>query len=162
MEDMVHSPLICSTSILQAESHNHVLEQTHGSRHSERSLVYIFGGHEDLIISCITIHKTQNLVAGGSVDQCLCNGHRVFIFWSGPIKIPEVHAHPPSAIFLLYGHDARNPFGVPASPNKSGFQHFFYFFLHLDQNFCFHLSCSLLERSKPTLEGKPMLYYFPI
>ncbi|PVH36469.1 hypothetical protein PAHAL_6G079500 [Panicum hallii] len=106
MEDVVHGTLIRSTSIFQTESHNHILEQAHRSRHSECSFVYIFRGHENLIIPSVTIHETQNFVTSSRINQYFCNRHWVFILRSSPIEISEIHANPPPAILLLHGTSA--------------------------------------------------------
>ncbi|PUZ44932.1 hypothetical protein GQ55_8G177400 [Panicum hallii var. hallii] len=102
MENVVHGTLICSASILQTKSHDHILEQTHRSRYSEHGFVYILRGHKNLVITGVTIHETQDFVTSNRIDQCLCNRHWVLIFRSSPVEVSEVHVNSPSAVLLLY------------------------------------------------------------
>jgi hypothetical protein len=131
MIDVIHGVLVCGTGILQPKGHDHVFKQSHGTGYSECSLVYVFWGHENLIVAGVAIHETQNLVAGSRVDQRFHNGHRVFILRCDPVEVPEIYADSPSAILLLYGYNARNPFGIPAQPDEPCLQHLLYLFLNL-------------------------------
>jgi hypothetical protein len=131
MTDVIHGALVRGTGILQPKGHDHVFEQSHVTRYSECNLVYVFWGHESLIVADVAIHETQNLVAGSRVDQRFRNGHWVFILQCGPVEVPEIHANSPLAILLLYGYNAGNPFGIPAQPHESCLQHFLYLFLNL-------------------------------
>jgi hypothetical protein len=131
MIDVIHGTLVRGTGILQPKGHDHVFEQSHGTGYSECSLVYVFWGHENLIVAVVAIHETQNLVAGSRVDQRFRNGHRVFILRCGPVEVPKIHADSPPAILLLYGYNARNPFGIPARPDEPCLQHLLYLFLNL-------------------------------
>jgi hypothetical protein len=131
MIDVIHGALVHGAGILQPKGHDHVLEQSHGTGYSECSLVYVYWGHENLIVANIAIHETQNLVANSRVDQRFCNRHRVFILRYGPVEVPEIHADSPLAILLLYGYNARNPFSIPARPDEPCLQHLLYLFLNL-------------------------------
>mgnify|MGYP007097270546 CR=1 FL=1 len=131
MIDVIHGALVRGAGILQPKDHDHVFEHSHGTGYSECSLVYVFWGHENLIVASVAIHETQNLVAGSRVDQCFRNWHRVFILRCGPVEDPEIHADSPPAILLLYGYNARNPFGIPARPDEPCLQHLLYLFLDL-------------------------------
>jgi hypothetical protein len=115
MIDAIHGALVRGTGILQPKGHDHVFEQSYGTGYSECSLVYVFWGHEILIVAGVAIHETQNLVADSRVDQRFHNGHRVFILWCGPVEVPEIHADSPLAILLLYRYNTGNPFGIPAA-----------------------------------------------
>jgi hypothetical protein len=131
MIDVIHGALVCGTGILQPKGHDHVFEQSHVTGYSECNLVYVLWGYENLIVADVAIHETQNLVAGSRVDQRFCNGHRLFILWCGPVEVPEIRADSPPAILLLYGYNARNPFGIPAQPDEPYLQHLLYLFLNL-------------------------------
>jgi hypothetical protein len=131
MIDVIHGALVRGAGILQPKGHDHVFKQSHDTRYLECSLVYVFWGHENLIVAGVAIHETQNLVADSCIDQRFRNGHRVFILWCGPVEVPEIHTDSPPAILLLYGYNARNPFGIPARPDEPGLQHFLYLFLNL-------------------------------
>ncbi|PUV26772.1 hypothetical protein PAHAL_J014400 [Panicum hallii] len=102
MENIVHGTLICSASILQIKSHDHILRQTHCSRYSECGFVYILRGHKNLVITSVTINETQDFLTSSRIDQCLCNRHWVLILRSSPVEVSEVHANSPSAVLLLY------------------------------------------------------------
>jgi hypothetical protein len=131
MIDVIHGALVCGAGILQPKGHDHVFEQSHDTGYSEYSLVYVFWGHENLIVVSVAIHETQNLIADSRVDQCFHNGHRVFILRYGPVEVPEIHADSPPAILLLYGYNARNPFGIQARPDEPCLQHLLYLFFNL-------------------------------
>ncbi|PVH36574.1 hypothetical protein PAHAL_6G108200 [Panicum hallii] len=102
MKNIINGTLICSTSILQTKSHNHIFKQAHCSRHSECGFVYILRGHENLVITSVAIHETQDLVTSSRIDQHLYNRHWIFILRSSSVEVSEVHADTPSAILLLY------------------------------------------------------------
>jgi hypothetical protein len=63
MIDVIHSALVRGAGILQPKGHDHVFEQSHDTGYSECSLVYVFWGHENLVVADVAIHETQNLVA---------------------------------------------------------------------------------------------------
>jgi hypothetical protein len=117
--------------ILQSKGHDHVFEQSHDIGYSKCSLVYVFRGHENLIVAGVAVHETQNLVAVSRVDQCFRNGHRVFTLQCSPAEVPEIHADSPPAILLLYRYNARNPLGIPSRPDEPCLQHLLYLFLNL-------------------------------
>jgi hypothetical protein len=131
MIDINHGTLVHGAGILQPKGHDHVFEQSHDTGYSGCSLVYVLWSHENLIVAGVAIHETQNLVAGSRVDQRFRNRHWVFILRCGPIEVPEIHADSPPAILLLYGLNARNPFGIPARPDESCLQLLLYLFLNL-------------------------------
>jgi hypothetical protein len=118
MIDVIHGVLVRGAGILQPKVHDHVFEQSHGTGYSECSLVYVFWGHENLIVAGVAINETQN-------------GHRVFILRCGPVEVPEIHTISPPAILLQYGYNARNSFGIPARPDEPCLQHLLYLFLNL-------------------------------
>jgi hypothetical protein len=99
MIDVIHGALVRGTGILQPKGHDHVFEQSHGTGYSECSLVYVFWGHENLIVASVAIHETQNLVAGSRIDQCFRNGHWPSFFCTGTML--EIH--------LTYLHGLMNP-----------------------------------------------------
>jgi hypothetical protein len=74
MIDVIHDALVQGAGILQPKGHDHVFEQFHDTGYSECSLVYVFWGHENMIVADVAIHETQNLVAGSRVDQRFRNG----------------------------------------------------------------------------------------
>jgi hypothetical protein len=131
MIDIIHGTLVHGADILQHKGHDHVFEQSHCTRYSECSLVYVFRSHENLIVADVAIHETQNLVASSRVGQCFHKGHWVFILWCGPVEVPEIHGDSPPAILLLCRYNARNPLGIPARPDESCLQHLLYLFLNL-------------------------------
>jgi hypothetical protein len=106
------------------KGHDHVFEQSHGTRHSECSLVYIFWSHENLNVADVAIHETQNLVAGSRIDQCFRNGHWVFILQCGSVEVLEIHTNSPPAILLLYRYNVGNQLDISARPNELCLQHF--------------------------------------
>jgi hypothetical protein len=75
MIDVIHGALVRGTGILQPKGHDHVFEQSHGTGYSECSLVYVFWGHENLIVASVAIHETHNLVASSRIDQCFRSRH---------------------------------------------------------------------------------------
>jgi hypothetical protein len=131
MIDVIHGALVHGASILQPKGHDHVFEQSHRTGYSECILVYVFWGHENLIVAGVSIHETQNLVASSHVDQRFLNGHRVFILQCGPVEVPEINADSPPAILLLYGYNARNPFGIPSRPDEPCLKHLLYLLVNL-------------------------------
>jgi hypothetical protein len=131
MIDVIYGALVRGASILQPKGHDHVFKQSHNTRYSECSLVYVFWGQENLIVATVAIHETQNLIASNRVDLRFCNGHWVFILRCGPVEVPEIHTDSPPVILLLYEYNARNPFGIPARPDEPCLQHLLYLFLNL-------------------------------
>jgi hypothetical protein len=59
MIDVIHGALVRGAGILQPKGHDHVFEKSHGTGYSECSLVYVFWGHENLIVASVAIHETQ-------------------------------------------------------------------------------------------------------
>src|SRR6185369_216589 len=129
MENVIHGTLVRCTGILQSKGHNQVLEQADRAWYSERGLVHVFRGHEDLVVAGIAVHKTHHFVAGSYVDQCLCNRHRVFVLWRRSVEISKINADTPSAILLLYRYHARDSFCIPAWPDEPSIQHLLHLFL---------------------------------
>src|SRR6185436_6860608 len=77
MEDIIHGPLICCSSIFQSKGNDNRLEQTNMSWTSECSFMNIFLSHEYLILSGIPIHETDHLVSCSSIYQHIGNWHWV-------------------------------------------------------------------------------------
>src|SRR6185503_3812912 len=102
MKNIIHGTLVRCIGIFQSKGHYQVLEQADCAWHSERGLVHVFWGHEDLVVAGFTIHKTHHLVAGSCVDQCLRNWHRVLILWRRSVEISKINADTPSAVLLLH------------------------------------------------------------
>ena len=88
------------------------------TKYSERGLVHVFWGHEDLVVASITVHKAHHFVASSCVDQCFYNRHRIFVLWCCSVEISKIDANKPSAILLLYQYYARDPFCIPAWPDE--------------------------------------------
>src|SRR6185503_13172780 len=95
MKNIIHCTLVRCTGIFQSKGHNQVLEQADCAWYSERSLVHVFWGHEDLVVTSISVHETHHFVASSGVDQCLCNRHRVFILRSCSVEISKIDADTP-------------------------------------------------------------------
>src|SRR6185436_18379266 len=129
VKNIIHGTLVHCNGILQSKGHNQVLEQANCAWHSERSLVHVFRGHEDLVATGITVHETHHLVASSGVDQCFCNRPRVFILRSCSVEISKIDADTPSAILLLHRHHTGDPLCTPARPDEPSIQHLLNFFL---------------------------------
>jgi hypothetical protein len=58
--------------------------------------------HENLVVARECIHKTEQLILGGRVDQCVNAREGEVVFSTGPVEVGEVHTHPPLSIRLLH------------------------------------------------------------
>src|SRR6185312_12929969 len=101
MEDVVHGPLVCCSSILQPKSHDNPLEQTNMSWTPECSFMNILFNYEYLIISSIPIHETDHFMSCSSIHQHIGNWHWVTIQWRSFVEIPEVDADTQLPILLV-------------------------------------------------------------
>src|SRR6185503_42354 len=120
MEDQIHSSLISSTHIFQTKSHNNPLKQTDKYWTSKGRFRYIFFGHEYLIVTGVTIKKTNDTMSESLIDQHIGYRHRIFILGSSFIKISKINAHSNFLrILFLNGHNIRYPFSIMTRPNKS-------------------------------------------
>uniref|UniRef100_A0A0A9ARW9 Uncharacterized protein n=1 Tax=Arundo donax TaxID=35708 RepID=A0A0A9ARW9_ARUDO len=120
MKYVIHGPLIGSTSIFETKRHYYPLVEANCSRTPKRSLRNIFFGHKYLIITCIAIHKTDNLISCCCINQKIFYRHRVIIFGSSFIQRSEINTHSEFPIFLDYRNYIRNPLRISAWPNKFG------------------------------------------
>src|SRR6185312_10553269 len=93
MEDVIHGPLVCCSSVLQTKSHDNPFEQTDMPWTSECSFMNVFLSHEYLIVSSITIHETDHFMSCRSIHQHIGNWHWVTIHHHSFVEIPKVNAY---------------------------------------------------------------------
>ena len=93
LEYFVHKPLICCPYILLIERNDLVTIQALIS--DKRGLLLVFRMHEDLVVARKCIHKAEQLVPGGRVNQCIDAWEKEAVFWIGLVEVDEVHTHPP-------------------------------------------------------------------
>jgi hypothetical protein len=90
----------------------HDLVAIQASIGDERRLFLIFRVHEDLVVARKCIHKVEQLVPGGRVDQCIDAWEREAVFWTGLVEVSEVYKYPPLFVGFLHHDYIRQPVGV--------------------------------------------------
>jgi hypothetical protein len=68
--------------------------------------------HENLVVARKCVHKAEQLVPKGRVDQCIDAWEREAIFWTSFVGVGEVHAHSPLSIRLLHQDHIHQLVGV--------------------------------------------------
>jgi len=144
VENKIHGPLISSTNIFQAKSHDYPLKQPNMTRTSKCSFGNIFLGYEYLIVPCIAIHETNNSISSCSINQQIDNWHWIAIHRCSFIEIPKVDSNTKFSILFVDKNNIRNPFGIPTLPNKLSLNEFGYFGLNIMKNIRVTSACWLL------------------
>src|ERR1051325_2905279 len=91
MEQCHHGTLISGACVLQSERHNLIIESA--PLCNESSLLHVFGGHFDLIVTGETIHEGENFMLSGVINQNINMWKWKIVFWTCSIQISIVYTH---------------------------------------------------------------------
>src|SRR4051812_37292788 len=89
-ENLVHCPLIGSTSVLQSKGHNCVAE--YPKRCPEGGVPLFIRVYFNLIVPGESIHEGHPLIAGGVVHHDVGDGQRELILPTCVVEVTEVDA----------------------------------------------------------------------
>ena len=124
-EDFVHQSLIGGTRVLEAERHDPVAVKAAISDKS--SLLFIFRCHSNLVIVGERVHKSEKLMARGSVHQLVDPGKGLAVLWASFIQLFEVDTHPPLAVCFLDQDNIGDPLWIIDLLDESGLEKFIHF-----------------------------------
>ena len=110
VEQSDHGALIRCPNILQSKRHDLVAKGTPLS--NKGCLLHIFGSHLNLILTGETIHKGEDLMLCGVVNQKVDMRQREIILGARPVQIPVIDTHPDFTIFLRHWNHVGNPLRV--------------------------------------------------
>ena len=71
----------------------------------ECCLGFVFFGHLDLVITQESVHKGEELVGSGIIDQGIDMWQWEIILRVGPVQIPVINIHAYFSIFLRHGNN---------------------------------------------------------
>ena len=116
MKTILHTSLVSRLGTLEPKRHRHIAEGSKGSNKS--CLLLVLNCHLDLMITRISIQKTQTLTTRRSINNLINMGEGERICWTSLIKIRVIHTHTPSAVFLKNQHWISQPLRVKDLHNK--------------------------------------------
>ena len=109
-KNVLHSPLIGSTSILQPERHHCVTVDT--DRTVKSYFFFIFGRHPDLVVSDEGVHEVEQSESGRRIHQLVDLWKWKAVLWTGPIQVGVVGANPPLSVGFLDHDNIGEPVGI--------------------------------------------------
>src|SRR6266536_2995662 len=98
VETILNTTLISRLGTLESKRHRYIAEGSKGS--DERCLLLVLNCHLDLMISRISIQKTQSLTTRRGINDLLNTGESKRINRASFVKIRVIHTHTPRVIFL--------------------------------------------------------------
>ena len=157
-EDPVDQPLESGTGILQAEGHHLVTIQTFVG--DKGRLLLILRIHSNLVVAGESIHETQQLVAGSSVDQLINLREREAIFWASLVEVCIVDADPPLAASFLHHYHIGQPLGIAGLSDEPCLEELANLFVYSLLSFWGEAPLLLPHRLVPRGYFQPMSNYF--
>ena len=109
----------------------------------ECCLGFILFSHFGQIITWEPIHKGEEHIGCGVINQGIDMWQGKIILWAGPIQISIINAHAYLPILLWHGNNVCNPIRLGYEDKKNGVQLHFYFFFDFQDSLRFHHSESL-------------------
>ena len=109
----------------------------------EHCFGFVFFNHLDLIITWESIHKEEEHVGYGVINQGIDMWQGKIILRASPIQISIVDAHAYFPIFLWHENNVGNLIRVGYGCKTTGFQLLSYFFFNFQDNLWFHPSKGL-------------------
>ena len=103
VKNCLRCPLVSCSCILKYEGHHLIAKNAF--RCAERCGLLILWRHQNLIVSCGTIHEWQCFMSCGWVNHEFYDRQREIIFWTSIVEIPEIHTNTNLPIFLPDRHD---------------------------------------------------------
>src|ERR1051325_3547865 len=122
MEQCHHGTLISGACVLQSELHNLIAESAPLCNKS--SLLHVFRSHFDLIVTGETIHKGENLMLSGVVNQNINMRKWEIVFRTRFVQISVINTHSYLAILLRYGYHICNPLRIEVTARKPALNYF--------------------------------------
>ena len=110
MEQGDHGSLISCPNILQPKRHHLVTEST--PLCDEGCLLHVFGCHLDLVVARETIHKGEDFVLCGVVNQNTDVGKWEVILGTCPVQVSVFHTHSCFTILLRCQNNISNPLRI--------------------------------------------------
>src|SRR6266536_5281864 len=98
VETILNTTLISRLGTLESKRHRYIAEGSKGS--DERCLLLVLNCHLDLMITRISIQKTQMLTTRRSINDLVNTVESKRISRASLIKICVIHTNTPSVIFL--------------------------------------------------------------
>ena len=110
MKAILYTPPISCLGTLKPKRHRHIAE---GSKRSDKSrFLLVLNFHFDLMITRISIQKTQTLTTRRSINDLINMRQSKGISWTSLVQICVIHTHTPSAVLLEYQHRVSQPLRV--------------------------------------------------
>ena len=75
----------------------------------ECCLGFIYFGYFDLIITRESIHKGEEHVGSGIIDQCIDMWQWEIVLGAGPVQISIINTHVYFPVFLKHGNNVGDP-----------------------------------------------------
>jgi len=122
VENWLHCSLVSCSCILKPEGHHLIAKNTF--RCAESCGLLILWRHQNLIVSCGTIHEWQCFMSCGWVNHEFYDRQREIIFWTSIVEILKVHTNMKLPIFLPDRHDVYDPCWILDLANESCFYEF--------------------------------------
>src|SRR5215216_2186375 len=107
MKAVLNTPLVSRLGTLEPKRHRHIAEGSKGS--DEGCLLLVLNCHLDLMISRISIQKTQAFTTRRSINNLINTRESKRISRAGFIKVWVIHTHAPSTIFRKHQHQVSQP-----------------------------------------------------
>src|SRR3954467_2349926 len=159
LKSSVDNPRKRRTCVLQSKWHPHKTVRAAWS--DERSLLFIFFGHENLVVPGVGVKKRKQVTSGRGVNNLVNAQQGKRIFGASLVNIGEVDAKPPFPI--CFAHDDR--IGQPRRMEYASDEacHFQLPDLLRDELLALHrlLPDFLLDGPRMRTDGKVVLNHFP-
>jgi len=133
IKNYLHRPLVSCSCILKSEGHHFIAKNA--LRCAESCGLLIFWCHQNLIVTCFTLHEWQRGMPCSWVNHEFCDRQQEIIFWTSVIEISEFHTNTKLPIFIPSRHDVCDPCCVLDLVNESCL----YEFVNLFFNFRYQL-----------------------
>src|SRR5215216_4650198 len=159
VETILNTMLISRLGTLEPKRHRHIGEGSKGS--DERCLLLVLNCHLDLMITRISIHKTQTLTTRRSINDLVNTGESKRISRACLVEICVIHTHTPSAIFLKNQHRVSQPLWMKDFNNEPYCQKPGYFLTNGFAPLFIKTTKELLDRLKFWINIESVLSEFP-
>ena len=120
VETVLYTPLISRLGTLKPKRHRHIAE---GSKWSDEScLRLVLNCHLDLMITRVSIQKTQTLTTRRSINDLINTRESKRVSRTSFAQICVIHTHVPGAILFKHKHRVSQPLWVKNFNNEPGRQ----------------------------------------
>src|SRR3954467_15450830 len=159
LESSVDNPRKRRACILQSKRHPHKTVRAAWS--DERSLLFVFFSHEDLVVPGVGVKEGKQVASGRGVNNLVDARQGKWIFRASSVDIGEIDAKPPLPV--CFAHDDR--IGQPRRREHASDEACRFQLLDLLRDKLLALHCLfpdlLLDDPRMRTDGKVVLNHFP-